>query len=336
MYKVQIDNDEEVAIRSVFAGQMAFFREQGQDDSLNEIPCEPVTIKQIHDSISAFAFSFRKEIYSKKLKLSSTSASESVAAQFDMLYDCLDLGLLATLFALLGDQDSSTKNHDLFMDSLSSLLKVGFRYFLYGAISWEYHRKLHLGPKLDEFLSGLGSEEEHDCIKCLSGSDNCQHACCQNLALKFVAKCGLVNFGDDGSLRLERNGNVENTKKAESQEPAKKKKKKSKKTCQCSDSCSMNPGKCGFHKTCCIRLNRQCTVVSHRQSNTKSKVNDGNSNCSPIVVDDHNNCEPKFDFTASLDDVWQGSVPEETIVAEQHGCSVTILMIFAPLSQKSG
>lgn len=30
----------------------------------------------------------------------------------------------------------------------------------------------------------------------------CKHGCCQNLEFKFAAKCGLVELGDDGVLRL--------------------------------------------------------------------------------------------------------------------------------------
>ena len=114
--------------------------------------------------------------------------------------------MLSSLFALVGDEASSTVHYEQFTKLLTSLQNTGFRYFLYGTISWENHRKLTFGPKIENFLSSVTNkcEEQHDCIKFLSGPDNCQDACCQNLALKFVVKCGLVDVGDNGMLRLEK------------------------------------------------------------------------------------------------------------------------------------
>lgn len=325
MFKVQMEDGDEIAVRSVFAGQMALFSEQTQSssDGEDDTSGEQLNVKQIQDSVSAFAFAVRKEIYKKKLKLPSGISNESVGAQFDMLYDCLDCGVLATLFALVGDEASSTAHHEQFTAILTTLQNAGFRYFLYGTISWEHHRKLNLGPRIDDFLLSVSSEEGHDCIKCLSGSGDCQHACCQNLALKFVVKCGLVDVSDDGTLRLERNSLSDKPNAADS-EPPNKKKKRNKKTCKCSDSCAKNPGKCGFHRNCCIRLERKCMVASHK-SIPNSKTDAGKSKSHPISVDGHDCAEsdPLFNFTASLDDVWQKNVPDGVIVAEQHGCSVT-------------
>lgn len=185
--------------------------------------------------------SFRKEVYQKKLKLSSTIANESVGALFDLLYDCFDCGVLATLFALIGDEPSSTILHSQFTATLNSLQNAGFRYFLYGFISWEYHRKLGLGPKIEDFLFSINLEEGHDCIRYLSGDNVCRHACCQNLSLKFVVKCGLVNEHDDGTLHLNRN--LLNDPNAAVNEPSNKKSQKGKKRYKCSVSCAMNPGK---------------------------------------------------------------------------------------------
>ena len=42
-------------------------------------------------------------MYHKKLKISSTEPSHQVGVLFDQLYQCLDYGVLATLFALVGD-----------------------------------------------------------------------------------------------------------------------------------------------------------------------------------------------------------------------------------------
>lgn len=65
--------------------------------------------------------------------------------------------------------------------------------------------------------------------------------------------------------------------------------------------------------------------MSHQSTrNAKSaKTVVGNSRSEPITVENEGYVVPQFDFKASLNDVWQETVPEETIVAEQHGCSVT-------------
>ncbi|KAJ7386042.1 hypothetical protein OS493_012376 [Desmophyllum pertusum] len=143
MFKVQMEDGDEIAVRSLVAGQMALFREQTQSssDGEDDTSSEQLNVKQIQDSVSAFAFAVRKEMYKKKLKLPSGISNESVGAQFDILYDCLVV------------------------------------------VCWQLF---------------LHCEEGHDCIKCLSGSGDCQHPCCQNLALKFVVKCGLMdNVPDD-------------------------------------------------------------------------------------------------------------------------------------------
>lgn len=327
MFKVKIndDDEDELAVRSVFAGQMALFRGDSQIWSFGEDDrrSEHVTVKEIHDSISAFAFTVHKEIYKKKLKLSFSTPNESVGAQFDILYHCLDCGVLSSLFALVGDEASSTVHYEQFTNLLTSLQNTGFRYFLYGTISWENHRKLTFGPKIENFLSSVTNkcEEQHDCIKCLSGPDNCQHACCQSLALKFVVKCGLVDVGDNGMLRLEKTL-LPDQPNLDDGEPPLKKRKVNKKTCRCSDSCLMNPGKCGFHRKCCIRLKRKCNVASHKGT-LVDKSDAGKSKNHPITVDNKVSDEPHFNFTSSLEDVWQQKVPGPVIVAEQHGCSVT-------------
>lgn len=98
-------------------------------------------------------------MYHKKLKMSSTQPSDQVGVLFDRLYQCLDYGVLATLFALVGDDVSANCHHDQFSSELASLLKEGFRYFFYGTISWEGHRKLDLGHRIGSFLSSVNSRE---------------------------------------------------------------------------------------------------------------------------------------------------------------------------------
>ena len=264
MFKVKINDDDgdELAVRSVFAGQMALFRGNSQIWCFEE---------------------------------------------FDILCHCLDCGVLSSLFALVGDEASSTVHYEQFTNLLTSLQNTGFRYFLYGTISWENHRKLTFGPKIENFLSSVTNkhEEQHDCIKCFSGPDtcNCQHACCQNLVLKFVVKCGLVDVGDNGMLRLEKTL-LPDQPNHDDGEPPLKKRKVNKKTCQCSDSCLMNPGKCGFHRKCCIRLKRKCNVASHKGT-LVDKSDAGKSKNHPITVDNKVSDEPHFNFTASLENVWQ-------------------------------
>lgn len=323
MFKVEVEDGDEIAVKSVFAGQMVLFSGNSQKDkiihqSLNA--GEQVSFKQIQDAISEFAFSVRKELYQKKLKLPRTVGTEQVGFQFDKLYECLDYGVLATLFALVGDEQSSSSNYDQFSTKLASLQKEGFRYFLYGTICWEHKRKLDLGARVDSFLESLNPIEFHDCMKCLTGESDCKHGCCQNLAFKFVVKCGLVELGDDGVLRVQ--DVSEQNAKESNKEPQSKKRKKSSKKCLCSDSCTKRPALCGFHRDCCIRLDRHCSVATHCHSGKQNSAS-GKSKQDAIDANSQEATTPQFDFTVTLDDVWQNRVPADTIVAEQFGRSVT-------------
>ena len=101
-------------MRSVFAGQMVLFSENNESAEEKLSPCtgEQVSMRQVLEAVSEFAFSVRKEMYHKKFKISSTQPSRQVGVLFDRLYQCLDYGVLATLFALVGDDVSANHHHD--------------------------------------------------------------------------------------------------------------------------------------------------------------------------------------------------------------------------------
>ena len=325
MFQVKNEDGDDVVVRSVFAGQMVLFSENNESAEEKLSPCagEQVSIRQVLEAVSEFAFSVRKEMYHKKLKISSTQPSRQVGVLFDRLYQCLDYGVLATLFALVGDDVSANHHHDQFSSELASLQKEGFRYFFYGTICWEGHRKLDLGHRIGSFLSSVNSREGHDCVGCLSGLGTCKHGCCQNLAFKFAAKCGLVELGDDGVLRLhEVTESKKRSAEVEDKKQPNKKRKKHSQTCQCSDSCTKKPATCGFHRDCCLRLGRQCLINTHKKPSKGNKCM-GNSKQDPIDADTQDTSIPQFNFNVSLDEVWQKRVSDDTVVAEQYGCSVT-------------
>lgn len=69
IYKVQIECEEEVVLKSIFSGQMVLFQ-----DTKQELPhdgCSTTfSLLNVHNSISEFGLTLRKEIYNKGLRIS--------------------------------------------------------------------------------------------------------------------------------------------------------------------------------------------------------------------------------------------------------------------------
>ena len=118
-------------------------------------------------------------------------------------------------------------------------------------------------------------------------------------------KCGLVELGDGGVLRLHE---VEESKKRSAKvedktQPSKKRTKYSQ-TCQCSGSYTKKPATCGFHRDCRMRLGTQCLINTHTKPSKGNKCT-GNSKQDPIDADTQDTSIPQFNFNVSLDEVWQ-------------------------------
>lgn len=130
IYKVQIEYEEEVVVKSIFSGQMVLFQ-----DTKQELPhdgCSTAfSLVNVHNSISEFGLTVRKEIYNKGLRLSKSVSGGNVDSLFKNYCQVLDYGLLATLSSLSGKEDEQVFFHQKFVTGLDVLQKSGFRYFLY-------------------------------------------------------------------------------------------------------------------------------------------------------------------------------------------------------------
>ena len=199
IYKVQIECEEEVVVKSIFSGQMVLFQ-----DTKQELPHDGCSttfpLVNVHNSISEFGLTVRKEIYNKGLRLSKSVSCGNVDSLFKSYCQVLDYGLLATLSSLSGKEDEQVFFHQKFVTGLDLLQKSGFRYFLYGTIFWERKRKENLDSCI---LTYLTSHQKHsDCLSCVSEQkqEPCNHACCQHFVFQLAMNSGLFFQGEDGCI----------------------------------------------------------------------------------------------------------------------------------------
>lgn len=199
IYKVQIECEEEVVVKSIFSGQMVLFHDTKQELPHDECPTT-FSLVNVHNSISEFGLTVRKEIYNKGLRLSKSVSCGNVDAFFKSYCEVLDYGLLATLSSLSGKEDEQVFFHQKFVAGIDLLQKSGFRYFLYGTIFWERKRKQNLDSCI---LAYLTSHQEHsDCLSCVSEQkqEPCNHACCQHFVFQLAINSGLFCQGEDGRI----------------------------------------------------------------------------------------------------------------------------------------
>ena len=198
MYRVQVECDDDVVMKSIFGGQMVLFRNAGQHD-VPPHAAPKLSLLTVHNSISEFGLTVRKEIY-KGLRLSKSVRCGSVDALFKSFCEALDFGLLAMLCSLSGKEEEEAHFHQMFVNRLSTLQKAGFRYFLYGTIYWERERKQNLGSCI---LAHLANHPKHsDCLSCVTErkQEACFHACCQHIVFQMALNSGLLSRSDDGRI----------------------------------------------------------------------------------------------------------------------------------------
>ena len=199
IYKVQIECEEQVVVKSIFSGQMVLFQETKQE--LPHDGCSTAfSLVNVHNSISEFGLTVRKEIYNKGLRFSKSVSCGDVNSLFERYCQVLDYGLLATLSSLSGKEDEQAFFHQKFVTGIDLLQKSGFRYFLYGTIFWERKRKQNLDSCI---LAYLTSHQEHsDCLSCVreQKQEPCNHACCQHFVFQLAMNCGLLFQSEDGCI----------------------------------------------------------------------------------------------------------------------------------------
>lgn len=170
-------------MKSIFSGQMILFQGTKHELPLDEVSTK-VSLLSVHNSISEFGFTVRKEIYNKGLRLSKVVCSGNVDSLFKNYSQVLDYGLLAMLSSLSGKEEEQVFFHQKFVTGMDAFRKSGFRYFLYGTIFWERERKQNLNSGILTYLTSQHSQQEHsDCLSCVSEQklNPCNHACCQHL-----------------------------------------------------------------------------------------------------------------------------------------------------------
>ena len=200
IYKVQIGCEEEVVVKSIFSGQMILFQGTKHELPLDEVSTK-LSLLSVHNSISEFGFTVRKEIYNKGLPLSKVVCSGNVDSLFKNYSQVLDYGLLAMLSSLSGKEEEQVFFHQKFVTGMDALRKSGFRYFLYGTIFWERERKQNLNSGILTYLTSQHSQQEHsDCLSCVSEQklNPCNHACCQHFVFQLGINSGLFSQGEDG------------------------------------------------------------------------------------------------------------------------------------------
>ena len=112
IYKVQIECEEEVVVKSIFSGQMVLFQDTKQELPHDECSTS-FSLVNVHNSISEFGLTVRKEIYNKGLRLSKSVLCGNVDSLFKSYCQILDYGLLATLSSLKVKRDHRSKFSNL-------------------------------------------------------------------------------------------------------------------------------------------------------------------------------------------------------------------------------
>ena len=154
----------------------------------------------MHNFISEFDLTVRKEMYNRSLRLRKVAHHRSIDDLLKSYCQVLDYGLLAMVSSFSDREEEEAVFHQKFVTGLQTLQASGFQYFLYGTIFWERDRKQNLGKSI---LSHLTSYEEHsDCLSCVGEQKEtpCFHPCCQNLVLQMAVNCGLFCVTIDGCI----------------------------------------------------------------------------------------------------------------------------------------
>ena len=199
MFKVEIECGERLVVKFIFGGQMVLFKEKQCELPLCETPPK-LSLLNMHNFISEFGLTVRKEMYNRSLRLRKVAHHRSIDDLLKSYCQVLDYGLLAMVSSFSDREEEEAVFHQKFVTGLQTLQASGFQYFLYGTIFWERDRKQNLGSSI---LSHLTSYEEHsDCLSCVEGQKGipCFHLCCQNLVLQMAVNCGLFCVTIEGCI----------------------------------------------------------------------------------------------------------------------------------------
>ena len=189
---MEIECGEQLVVKSIFGGQMVLFKEKQCELPLCATPPK-LSLLNMHNFISEFGLTVRKEMYNRSLRLRKVAHHRSIDDLLKSYCQVLDYGLLAMVSSFSDREEEEAVFHQKFVTGLQTLQASGFQYFLYGTIFWERDRKQNLGKSI---LSHLTSYEEHsDCLSCVGEQKEtpCFHPCCQNLVLQMAVNCGLFS-----------------------------------------------------------------------------------------------------------------------------------------------
>lgn len=204
MYKVSVAGKDECStfVKCLYSSQMTKIPSKGctQTDTRSNIQ---MSFLSLHNSISEYATTVRKEMYNCKLRrcTKKRKCSSSIDTMFKRYDNALDFGFLA-MISSLSNKDKTSYYHGMFIKEVEALKKDGFKYFLYGTIHWENERKQKFSSKLLDHISEM--HDHTDCFRCLQSDLDkpCLHPCCQEKALQLALNSGLITKDDAGVLSL--------------------------------------------------------------------------------------------------------------------------------------
>ena len=140
MFKVEIECGEQLVVKSIFGGQMVLFKEKQCELPLCETPPK-LSLLNMHNFISEFGLTVRKEMYNRSLRLRKVAHHSSIDDLLKSYCQDLDNGLLAMVSSFSDREEEEAVFHQNFVSGLHTLQAPGFRYFLYNTIFWERDRK---------------------------------------------------------------------------------------------------------------------------------------------------------------------------------------------------
>ena len=140
MFKVEIEFGEQLVVKSVFDGKMVLFKEKQCELPLCETPPK-LSLLNMHNFISEFGLTVRKEMYNRSLRLRKVAHHRSIDDLLKSYCQVLDYGLLAMVSSFSDREEEEAVFHQKFVTGLHTLQAPGFRYFLYNTILWERDRK---------------------------------------------------------------------------------------------------------------------------------------------------------------------------------------------------
>ena len=135
MYKVKVECEGQLITKSIFSGQMVLFKEKQDVLPLPETS-PTLSLLNLHNFISDFGPTVRKEMYEKGLRSAKGVSYGSINELFKSYCQVLDYELLAMVSSFSGKKEEKDALHQKFVLGLKKLQASGFRYFLYGTICW--------------------------------------------------------------------------------------------------------------------------------------------------------------------------------------------------------